>query len=381
MVTKMENPMKKITSIILVFLLFVSVSITADENEASVSFALGSIDISDILSGMVPTYIQAGINYHGLELIEGKKTTLTTLLGGVRTGYTLWTDLNGEPLTSVPVDLDPLNFAFWQAELMTRLEQEIMENLAIYAEWNSVWSQPTENSGGAGSTILNSTNAAAYPDKDGMLANILKIGLSYDTVRSGPMQEGIGADLSFSAAPALLLNEMIGKTDFYQANLTIEGFFPLYTLPMEGNDENQWLALYIADRLQADYIWGSAVPQLFQKYPSLGKKMRGFEPNSLGVSLTAVNNFEIRASGPELILFDISFGYPRVHVFVDIGYCEGNYYNTSFAESMVPASAGVEAAVDIFNFLDIGYRYGFILAGENIAGTASFGEMFLFLHW
>ncbi|NQT59897.1 MAG: hypothetical protein HQ557_13015 [Bacteroidetes bacterium] len=374
--------MKKTISIILILFLFMSVNIMAEETEPTVSFALGVIDISDILSGMVPTYLQAGIAYHGLELIDGNKTTLKVLLGGARTAYTLWTDAVGDPLISAPTDLDVLKFAFWQADLQARLEQELMGNLDAYAEWNIVWALPIENSGGTESTILDvGTSAAAYPDKDGMLSNILKIGILYDTVQKGHMKEGFEAEISFSAAPALLLNELVGKTDFYQANVTVEGFFPLYTIPMEGNNENQWLSLYIADRIQADYVWGTAVPQLFQISPSLGKKMRGFELTSLGVNLAAVNNFEVRASGPELILFETSFGYPRFHIFTDIGYCQGDYYNTATSGSMVAASAGVEAAVDIFNFLDVGYRYGFILAGENIAGTSSFGEMFFFLHW
>jgi len=353
----------------------------AEENEPAVSFALGVIDTSDILSGMVPTYLQAGIAYHGIELIDGNNTTLKVLLGGARTAYTLWTDANGNPISTVPSDLDLLKFAFWQLGLTTRLDQELMVNFDAYAEWNIVGALPIENSGGFVSTIIDSGTPTAYPDKNGMLSNILKIGLLYDTVQKGHMKTGIAADISFSAAPSLLLNELVGKTDFYQANLTMEGYFPLYTIPMEGTNENQWLSLYIADRIQADYLWGSAVPQLFQEYPSLGKKMRGFEANSLGVNLTAVNNFELRASGPELILFDMSFGYPRLNLFADLGYCGGNYYNTETTESKIAASVGVEAAVNIFNFLNVGYRYGFILAGENIAGTLSVGEMFLFLHW
>ena len=376
--------MKKIISIILILVLFLSVNIMAEENEPAVSFALGVIDTSDILSGMVPTYLQAGIAYHGIELIDGNTTTLKVLLGGARTAYTLWTDADGDPLITAPTtpsDLDLLKFALWQADMKVRLDQELMDNLYAYAEWNTLWALPAENSGGTTSTILDSGTIAAYPDKDGMLSNIMKIGILYDTVQKGHMTEGFEADVSFSAAPLLLLNELVGETDFYQANLTIEGYFPLYTIPIEGTNENQWLSLYIADRIQADYIWGSAVPQLFQKYPSLGKKMRGFEANSLGVNLTAVNNFELRASGPELILFDMSFGYPRLNLFADIGYCEGNYYNTETTESRIAASAGVEVAVNIFNFLDVGYRYGFILAGENIAGTPSVGELFFFLHW
>jgi hypothetical protein len=374
--------MKKSIGIILILVLFLSVQIMAEEKEPAVSFALGVIDTSDILSGMVPTYLQAGIAYHGIELIDGKKTTLKLLLGGARTAYTLWTDADGDPLLSAPIDLDVLKFAFWQADFKVRFEQELIDNLDVYAELNTVWALPMENSGGTSSTILDTgTSEDAYPDKDGMLSNILKIGFLYDMVEKGHMKEGFEADISISAAPALLLNEMIGKTDFYQANLTLEGFFPLYTIPMEGTNENQWLSLYIADRIQADYIWGSAVPQLFQKYPSLGKKMRGFEANSLGVNFAVVNNFELRAAGPELILFDTSFGYPRIHIFTDIGYCLGNYFNTATFGSMFAASAGIEAAVDIFNFLDVGYRYGFIVAGDNIVGNSSFGKLFFFLHW
>jgi len=350
-----------------------------------VSIALGNIDISDAFSGMFPSYVQLGIDYHGFALIEGKPTILRLLAGGARTSYTLWTDADGSPVTTYPADdaaMDDLEFAFWRGDLQARLIQEILPHTAAYAQWSLVGALPVENIGGAASTILTTANAAAYPDKDGMLANVLRFGISYDTTVKGTMRNGIFADLSVTAAPGFLLNELIGKTDFYQINGTIKAFIPLYAIPMAASETKRWLSVYLADRVQVDYTLGEAIPQLYQEYSSLGKKMRGFESTSLGVALTAVNNLELRVSGPQFGLFGMQIGYPRVHLFADAGFCSGDYFNNETAENgLFAASYGVEAALDLFDFLDVGYRYGFIAAGENIRGESSFGELFFFLHW
>jgi hypothetical protein len=356
---------------------------TGETGKLPLSFVLGSIGTSDLLSGMVPTYLSAGVKYKGLHFIEGRATSLQLLAGGVRTSGILWTDENGEPLEAYPqsgTEFDHLRFAYWRGDVKMRLQQELLPDTAAYIEWGLTAALPVENSGGSSSLILDEGTLAAYPDRNGFAANLLTLGAVYSTVSGTHMKQGVSAELYFRAAPEFLLNTVFGTTDFYQVHSTLKGFLPLARLSTEGSDE-PLLAVYAADRLQVDYLIGSAVPQIFQEHPSLGKKMRGFESPSIGVNFTAVNNAEIRVSGPQLSLFGVRFGYPRFHLFLDTGAAAGTYYNSSAADSRFAASAGAEAAVNLFNFVDVGYRAGWILAGETIAGESVFGEMLIFLHW
>lgn len=347
-----------------------------------ISLALGRIDVSDVLSGMVPTYEQLGVNIPVGGFIEGEDARLQVMLGAVRNSYTLWTDADGEPLVSVPLDNDAQKFAVWRGDLFVRFDQRIQRDLDLYARYNLHWSQPTENIGGSTSTILTTTNTVAYPDAGGVLANIISFGVVYDNTIGSTVKSGLSADLSLSAAPSILLNDgILGKTDFYQVNLTVKGYLPIYTIPSASDASKELFGIYLADRFQVDLLKGSAIPQVFQYHPSLGTKMRGFESNSLGMGLTAVNNFEVRLYGPQLELIGMTVGYPRVQLFTDIGYGVGDYYNTAVAGDAFVASAGIEAGVDVFNFLDLGYRYSFVLAGENIAGSGSVGELVFFLHF
>ncbi len=369
--------------VLLAVIVFLCMPLLAEDTD--VSFALGTIDTSDLLSGALPTYVEAGVTIGIPSIVGDRKSELSILLGGARTAYTLATDIDGNPLTTYSgVDMADLGFAIWQGNLSVQLTQEIADDTELFAAWKLLYALPVEDIAGGAAYILDPlASSTAYPDKDGMLANIMSLGGIYDTVSSGAMRSGISVSAELTVAPALLLNELIGRTDFYQVNITGEGFFPLYRLPGDAAApfSGSWLSLYLADRVSVDYLTGSAVPQLYQEYPSLGKKMRGFADTELGSAVTAVNNLELRASGPVLNLFDMNIGYPRAHLFLDIGYAGGPYYNVAAEADTFAASTGIEVAVDILEFLDIGYRYGFILAGTPISGETSFGKIFLFLHW
>ena len=348
----------------------------------TLSLAIGRIDVSDVLSGMVPTYQQLGVNIPVGGLIESEDARLQIMVGAARNSYTLWTDVDGEPLLTVPMDNDDQKFAVWRGDLFIRFDQRIMGDLDLYGRYNLHWSQPTENIGGSSSTILATTNTSAYPDAQGVLSNIISFGVVYDSTVGGTVKQGLSADLSLSAAPSILINEnILGRTDFYQINLTAKGYLPVFSLPSSQDVDNDLFGVYIADRLQVDWIMGDAIPQVFQYHPSLGTKMRGFENNSLGLSLTALNNLEARIYGPQLELLGMIFGYPRIQIFTDMGYGVGTYYNTTSTDEVFVMSTGFEAGIDVFNFLDLGYRQSFVLAGANIANTNSVGELVFFLHF
>lgn len=365
---------------ILFILLSCSLTYSADQVR-EVSLALGRIKTSDVLFGLAPTYLEAGVAFSNLDLFDGLSSEVRVLTGGARSSYILFTDGNGDPLTSLPENNDLQLFAFWEGGIDLSLHQELIADagLEAYIGLNSLLAYPVENIGGENSYILDSENLSAYPDRDGSLTQALRAGVGGRWVENGPMMSGAQFDLSLTYAPRFLLNEQIGTTDFYQLHANGELFLPLWELVSE---TRQLLSVYLADRVEVDYLKGEAVPQLYQLYPSLGMKMRGFGKTSLGVTFTAVNNFEIRLSGPQLTLASLPLLYPRFHLFLDTGYAEGTYWNSSTTlPAAVTVSAGAEAALNLLQFLDVGYRVGTVISGEPISGETLFQGLFVFLHW
>lgn len=365
---------------ILFILLACTLTFGADQ-QSDVSLALGRIKAGDALFGLAPTYLEAGVSFSNLELFDGLSSEVRVLAGGARSSYILFTDENGDPLANLPENNDDQLFAFWEGGIDLSVHQELIADsgLEAYLGLNALLAFPVENIGGEKSYILASDTPSAYPDKEGTLTQTFRAGVEGRWVETGRMMSGARFDLSVSLAPRFLLNEVIGTTDFYQLHANGEFFLPLWEYE-SGN--RGLLSVYLADRVEVDYLKGAAVPQLNQLYPSLGRKMRGFGNTSLGVNFTAVNNFEIRFSGPQLTIASRALLYPRFHLFLDTGYAEGAYWNTSTTlPGTVTVSAGAEAALNLLHFLDVGYRFGTVVSGDPISGETLFQGLFVFLHW
>ena len=243
---------------------------------------------------------------------------------------------------------------------------------AVYGKYGFHITSPEENFGGGVSDFLDGT-LSAYPDRDGTITNILKAGFEVDRLDKGDVYEGFNIDGSVTYAPPWFFNDYIGNSDFYNLNLTAKGFLPLLELKQE-NSELALIGIYLGDRIMVDYQTGTAIPQFYQELPSLGYKMRGFESNSYGTEFSIVNNFDVRFYALELIDDIIN---PVVTLFFDMGYYAGNYYNTQTAANGFLCSTGFEAALNLFDFAQVGYRFGFPLVGQNMGGSPMLGGLIL----
>ena len=374
--------MKKSVSILL-FAICVSTFAVAGD----FSFVFDSIETHpEFLYDFFPTYYRAGCNYSGFELIEGNMTEVI-LVGGAGYGHTkLWTDYAGLPFGPGSVDtenetfrdLQSYNSVLLDADL--RLQQSLNPvvvpapgKLAAYLEYGIAWMNPLEN--GDGSYGLDGTDKA-YPDNPGALWNEISVGVFLDTIEKAAVRSGYRGEVVAAFAPRFLANSVIGETNYKMITGSFVSYFPIYAVS-QANGFNLF-GIYLADRAAAILASGDAFPQREQYPIALGTLVRGFEKNSFGTSFVAVNNFEVRFSGPELLLRKL---YPRLHLFFDVGAYAGEYLNTGYKDSGVIASTGFEAALSLVDLFSAGYRGAFAVKGNNVNDSVYTGGIMLNLQF
>ncbi|MDC7225569.1 MAG: hypothetical protein PQJ61_02265 [Spirochaetales bacterium] len=342
---------------------------------------------SDLLGGFAPVYIRAGIDYTGLELIDSQRTDLYVIGGGALVSESIWTGLDGLPFLADAVanntdDFDDENsYSRWQTDFSMKLKQGFIHEegrekalLAAYGKYAITFTSPHENWGGGTSSNFLDGLASAYPDQDGTVTNLLQAGIELDRLDKGDVYDGFNVDASIQAAPRWLANSLYGDSNFMQLDLTAKGYYSLLELKRK-DSELTGLGIYLADRVQVDYLIGDAVPQYYQENPALGTKMRGFERMSMGTEFTIVNNFDIRLYGIEFV-DNIN---PVAVLFWDTGYYAGDFYNTDYNEAGLRMSTGFELALNIVDFAQVGYRFGFPLIGENLQQESmQSGIMFMY---
>ena len=330
------------------------------------------------LAGFAPLYLRLGIDYTGLDLIDGQKTDFIIVGGGALASQNLWTNSQGNPVTpstgnTTDAFADLNSYSKFQGDFSLKLKQGFIQEegredekplIAVYGKYGFHFTSPHENPGGTESIFLSGSNSA-YPDNAGTISNILQAGIEIDRVERTDIYNGFNVDSSVLYGPSWLFNTAQGTTDFISLNLTAKGFLSLLELKREDSDLTL-IGIYIADRVRADYTTGAAIPQFYQESPSLGSKMRGFESNSLGTEFSVVNNLDIRIYGIEF-LDNIN---PVLVGFVDMGFFTGNYYNTQYPGSGFLCSAGFQVALNLFDFAQVGYSFEFPLVGSNMKQSA-----------
>ncbi|MBI9108231.1 MAG: hypothetical protein JEZ04_15885 [Spirochaetales bacterium] len=340
---------------------------------------------SDYLAGFAPLYLRVGVDYSGLELLEGQKTNLYVIGGGALISSSLWTNSLGRPITpSIDNTTDVFNdlnsYSKWQGDLSLKLKQGLIQEegredekafFAVYGKYGFHLTSPHENADGSQSIFLSGSNSA-YPDNAGTLSNILQVGFEIDRLDQGDVYNGFNVDGSVIYGPSWLLNTLNGTTDFVSVNLTAQGYLSLLDLKRE-NSELELVGIYLANRIRADYTTGAAIPQFYQEDPAMGSKIRGFEGNSLGTEFSIVNNLDIRVYGIEFI-DNIN---PVFIAFFDAGYFAGNYYNTQYPGSGFLCSAGFQIALNIIDFAQIGYSFEFPLVGSNMVEAPMLSSLML----
>mgnify|MGYP000701732451 CR=1 FL=1 len=358
-------------------------------------FVLDSFDTNgDVLIGFFPTYITSGSRFSMPSLIDGNSTDLLLITGGGYTQRQLWRDETGAVLNSyadiaaVDADEDNRKFNVITGEWKVLFEQGLFwseatdhDLLTIQLGYKGRYEQYQENVGAAPNSayFLDGTSTAYTEAEDQLISNTLTGEIRLETVVSEKVTaRGIDISIGADYAPLWMLNELLGDgVDYLAAQATIEGYLPLMQIKNDSETKSLF-ALYVADRIRADYLQGDSVPVYAQKTSSLGHKMRGFESFSYATSMNAVNNFDLRITGPEII----SGLFPRAAIFCDVGYYMGHYNNTpgNTAEGLL-LSAGGEFAVSIMDFLNAGIRANYAIQGDTLTTEPFSTDIFLVLHY
>lgn len=371
-------------------LLLIAVTLTP-AFAGSWGFVLDEFDTNnDILIGFAPTFLTAGARYSGLELIDGQSTDLSFILGGGYTQRQVYREADGTLKSYVDElaysnDYDNRAFNVISGEWKLLFDQGLFwcdrtydDLFTIRLGYKGRYEQYVENQGGSTSYFFQTATPSVYPESDALLSNTFTASFTLDTVVNDMIStSGFELEVSADYAPQWFLNDMFGSTvDYYAGMATLTSYIPLYQ-KLSDSGLNV-LSIYIADRVRADYVQGAAVPVYAQKKSSLGHKMRGFQSFTYATSLNAVNNFDLRITGPELFIPGL---FPRAALYCDFGYYTGHYANSATTDEGMLLSAGAEAALSLFDFLNVGARVNYAIHGDTYTGNDFSYNIFMVLHY
>ena len=368
------------------------------------SFVFADLDQhTELLSGFLPTLLEVGVSYDGFKFKDDESTSIRLTAGG----GIIQRDIFQDPLTGEPINDKIHIYDVLQIRWNLRLTQTFLKDLSLSLGYSGKWEKSQDSmliSGGgfpkpsdisrkrglSGSTDLvtfddwfnNEMNGKTsrnttpiYPDlhDESNVINTAYLNIKYDRMEdTGVANSGWYAELKAEYAPS-----------FLNKNSTFIGFIvnavkaeTLYQLTSDRG--NNLFSVVLIDRINASFATGSAVPVGSQSPYSLGRKIRGFNSRSYNSNFSIVNNLELRLSGPE---FPVKQIFPRMNIFLDIGYGGGNYFNTGYNEVKAVkadnflASTGVQLEFDFFDMIDLGLEVAYLLNGTNIRNPSSKVQM------
>lgn len=376
----------------IVLVLLIAALLTAPLAAGEIGFVLDEFDVNgDFLFGFFPTFLTAGADYMGLELLDGQSTDLKFITGGGWTQRQLWRDAAGEVLSytdsaAADADADMRTFNVITAEWKVLLEQGLFWSDTTYDDLITLqlgylgrFESYLENKDGTDSYFFDSLSLV-YQESDQLISNTLTMGVKLETSVSNMVSKrGMDLEVSADYAPQWLLNDALleSTVDYFSVKGVFTGYLPVYELLSD--EYLNVVSVFLADRIRVDYVEGDAVPVYAQKKSSLGYKMRGFESYSYATSITAVNNFDVRVTGPEVLVPGL---FPRAALYVDLGYYGGDYPGPAAQEdSGLLASAGAEVAFSIFDFLNFGIRGNYAFVGDTLTGSDFSYDIFMNMHY
>jgi hypothetical protein len=340
------------------------------------SFKFGSMaQHPDYLLGVIPTYLNVGVGYDGITLIDGNTTEFEYYVGSGFTQRSLYQDTTtGEQLAA---GSDGTVANIFSADGTIKMVQGFLEDDSLTATlgakegYDRVYSDDVL----AGSTV--------YPDlaQQNNYYTLLTADLKYDKMEDNFFtQDGYSAELSFAYAPGLVSN----SSDFYSANLDLQYAKTLFTL--EGTrDGRNLLSVVFIDRFETSYTDGDEVATSYQSNVALGNRVRGFSTYSYNTNLNFVNNIDIRVATFEMTEYPLFVYLPRFNFFFDTGYAMGDYLNSSVAIDSSDAllmSSGVQATLSISDVIDLGYQIAYLIKGDNISENSNIvGSVTFFLQY
>lgn len=360
-----------IPALLLVLFGFCAVfSLAAEEERFPLVF-----DVAPVLWGL-----DLGIGYRGLALMPGTDTILWAYGGGAYERRTFVRLPDGSLITGpAPASVDPSEDIFydrWSARWQLGIAQGFlwnarMESNLLEAELFYRGRYDANIQADADQLIYRS----ALPDRDGILSNAVLAGICWSDALLDPRtktKSGIAAEFTVEWGPSFLLNTGIGRSDYIRFNLSARGFIPV--LDAAPDASMNVFSLYICDFFSLDYALGRSVPlHIRQSFggidprTGLGGALRGIDSGSLDADLKAVNNFEVRANLPAIVIRDIM---PGMLAYWDMG----AYYQ--IGETIEPAlfgfvtSVGAGAFLDLFDFAQLIAYLNYRLTGVNADGNS-----------
>lgn len=361
---------------------------------------------AEILAGFSPSYLKAGAGYTGLSLIDGHTTEIDFLVGA---GYNqrkvwqdpetgeVWQDMNAG--TSLKEDVGPIIYDVLQSEWEIRFSQGFLDStvenkdlLTLSVGYNGRFEASGDSfrkgswreNGLEGKTQIlsldeylgtNNYQGDVYPDLRGNrqhLGTEFYLELKLDMMDDRKMySNGFTASLEAEWGPGVLNSALDGKADYYSLTFNAVAAYTPFSFIEDGQ---HWFSITLIDRANINWTDGSEVPVYVQGPVSLGRKVRGYNTWTYNTQFTAVNNFDIRFAGPSWS--DI---FPRVNLFLDVGYGCGDYFNSDESGSNFLASTGIQMTVSFFDFIDLGYQISYLFTGEKFTdGDANITTSFTF---
>jgi len=239
-------------------------------------------------------------------LLEGRNTIFSLTLGGAINWMGYYRDEN-----DIYTDNSDLDYTFTRANVNWGLgfEQGILWNdktdknlLSVLLRYRATraWNFDMFDQD---SILFNSVR----PDKDGVLYNTFIVAFVLDDTfyhKETGLREGLHSEVAVEIGPKWFLNDVIGIADFTRLFMNVKYFHPLY----ETERTDRFIkAIYLADSIGADYIFGDNIPlPVRQTYgvqrPSdgCGGRVRGFEKRRFDSELKIINNFDVRFIMPQI---------------------------------------------------------------------------------
>ena len=370
--------MKKILCVLLV-LLFIVTSAFA----GNIYYAFGDIgQHPDILMGFFPSYAYMGVGVKLPKIIDDNTTDIQVLIGEGYLQRLLWQDKDSGDNNfdnGVWDSSSALRYNAWTNDLTFRFRQGVGESpvngkdlLLFTAGVNFKYERyysasqfgPFDIKGTMDGIIDSDYSGKIYPElakggKDFLGTEIqtnVKLDLMKDTLHTN---DGFWARLDMKYGPKIINSYVNGFADYI--TFTINGVGAKTLMNLTDQDGDSLLSLIIIDRMNASWTGGDSVPSFVEGPVSLGRKVRGFNTYTYNTEFTAVNNLDLRITGPGLGLEKLA---PRVNLFVDCGYGWGRVLNTNRIENNFLASIGVQVEMSFFDFIDLGYQINYLLVGK-----------------
>ena len=370
--------MKKILCILLVFVFIVSGAIAGN-----IYYAFGDIgQHPDILMGFFPSYAYMGVGVKLPEIIENNTTDVQVLIGEGYLQRLLWQDKDsGENNYDGGVwDKDSaLRYNVWTNDLTFRFRQGfgvspvsgkdlLLLTTGVNLKYERYYSGsefgPFDIKGTMDGIINSDYDGKIYPELAGggksflgteIQAN-LKLDLMKDTLHTN---DGFWARIDMKYGPKAINTFADGFADYITFTVNGVGAKTLYNLTNQNGES--LVSFILIDRMNASWTGGESVPSFIQGPVSLGRKVRGFNTYTYNTEFTAVNNLDLRITGPGLGLEKLA---PRINLFVDCGYGWGRVLNTDRVEKNFLASVGVQVEMSFFDFIDLGYEVNYLLVDK-----------------